>query len=55
MGKIGEGSSKNMYKGNMDKVKGGRMVGSRVGGGDRWGRRSGEGEMETTVLKQQYK
>ena len=31
-----EGSSRNMYKGHVDKAKGG--VGSRVGGGDGWGR-----------------
>ena len=38
-----------MYKGHMDKDKG---VGLRVGGRDRWGRRCGGGEMETTVLEQ---
>ena len=35
-GKIGEESLRNMYKGHMDKAKGGK-AGSRVGGGDRWG------------------
>ena len=35
MGGKGEGSSRNMYKGHMDKAKEG--VGSRVGGGDGWG------------------
>ena len=34
MGKVGEGPSRNMYKGHMDKAKG---VGSRVGSGDGWG------------------
>ena len=51
MGKEGEGSSRNMYKGPMDKAKGGKdgrwevVVGS-VG-------KSGGGKMETTVLGQQ--
>ena len=31
----GKGASRNMYKGNMGKAKGG--VGSKVGGGDGWG------------------
>ena len=30
-----------------------RGVGSKVGGGDGWGRGSGGGEMETTLLEQQ--
>ena len=42
--------SRNMYKGHMDKVKGG--VGSKVGGGDGWGRGEWWGKMETTVLEQ---
>ena len=29
MGKIGEGPSRNMYKGSMDKAKGGRLKGGR--------------------------
>ena len=39
MGKIGEGSSRNMYKGHMDKAKGGRIEGGRWGwlGGERRG------------------
>ena len=36
MGGKEEGSSRNMYKGHMDKAKEG--VGSRVGGRDIWGR-----------------
>ena len=53
MGKEGEGSSRNMYKGPMDKAKGGKdgrwevVVGS-VG-------KSGGGKMETTVLEPQLK
>ena len=49
MGKIGEGSSRNMYKGHMDKAKGGR---SRVGGGMEG---SGREKMETMVLEKQLK
>ena len=40
MGKIGEGSSRNMYKGHMDKAKGSRLEGGRWGwvgqGEGRW-------------------
>ena len=36
----------------MDKAKEG--VGSRVGGGDGWGGRKWQGEMETNVLEQQF-
>ena len=42
---------RNMNKGHMDKAKGG--LGSRVGGGDRWGGGNGGGEMETITLEQQ--
>ena len=34
MGKTGEGSSRNMYKGHMDKAKGGRIEGGRGDGGE---------------------
>ena len=47
MGKIGEGPSRNMYKGHMEKATGGRFEGG-VGGC------SGV-KMETTVLEQQLK
>ena len=41
---------RNMYKGHMDKTKGGRIKGGKwgwLGGGELWG------EMETIVLEQQ--
>ena len=38
---------RNMYKGHMDKAKGGRIQGGRWGP---LGRGGGAGEMETTVL-----
>ena len=41
---IGEGPSRNMYKGHMDKAKGGRFKGGAEGMVVR--------EMETTVLEQ---
>ena len=50
MGEKGEGSSRNMYKGHMDRDKGG--VGSKVRGGDGWNGGSGGRKMETTVLEQ---
>ena len=31
MGKIGEGPSRNMYKGHMDKAEGGKFEGGRLG------------------------
>ena len=37
MGEIGEGPSRNMYKGHMDKAKGSRCVGSKVRVKDGWG------------------
>ena len=40
------GASRDMYKGHMDKAKGGRIDG---GAGDGWG----GGKMETIVLEQQ--
>ena len=43
----GEGLSRNMYKGPMDKAKGWEVG---VGGA----RESGGGKMETTVLEQQF-
>ena len=43
----GERVFRNMYKGHLDKTKGG----SRVGSGDGWG----GGKIETTVLEQQLK
>ena len=49
MGEIGEGPSRNMSKGHMDKPKG---VGSRVGGREGWGGMVG-GKVKTTVLEQQ--
>ena len=49
MGEKGEGSSRNMYKGHMDKAKGG--LGLRVGGGDGCGVGKWQWEMETTVLE----
>ena len=50
MGKIVEGSSRNMYKGHMDKAKGGRIEGGRQG----W-EELGEwrGKSEATVLEKQ--
>ena len=48
----GEESSKNMYKGQMDKAM--RGLGSGVGGWDGWVRGVGGGGMETTILEQQY-
>ena len=45
--KEGEGSSRNMYKGLMDKAKGGEIL--RVGGRG-WGGESGGRKMGTTVL-----
>ena len=50
-GIIGEGPSRNMYKGHMDKAKWGRFEGRRWG----WVEQSGCGgvKMETTVLEQQ--
>ena len=48
-----EGSSRNMYKGHMDKAKGGVRL--RLGGEDGWDGGSGGGKMETTVLEQQVK
>ena len=36
MEKIGEGPSRNMYKGPMDKAKEGRFEGGRQGGMGRW-------------------
>ena len=50
MGERREGSSRTMYKGHIDKAKEG--VGLRVGGGDGWGKESGAGKMDTTVLEQ---
>ena len=47
---MGEGPSGNMYKGHMDKAKGGRIEGGRLG----WGGHGGV-KMETTVLEQQQK
>ena len=46
----GEGSSRNMCKGHMDKAKGGRFEGGRQG----WVGQGGHGGMktETTVLEQ---
>ena len=42
-----------MYKGHMDKAKGGRFEGGR---GDEWDRaRYGGVKMETTALEQQFK
>ena len=52
-GMIREGSSRNMYKGHMDKAKGGRIEGGRWRMGGVWG--VVVGEMETTLLEQQYK
>ena len=49
-GKKGEGSSRNMYKGTMDKPKG---LGFRVGGGYQWSSGEWWGEMGTIVLEQQ--
>ena len=50
MGKKGEGSSGNMYRGHMDKAKGGRIESGRWG----WlGVRSGGEKIETSVLEQQ--
>ena len=46
MEEMGEGSSRNMYKGHMDKAKG-------VGGRDGWDGGSHRGKIETTVLEQQ--
>ena len=46
MGAKREGSSRNMYKGPVDKAKGRKDEGWGVGG-------SGGGNMETTVLEQQ--
>ena len=40
---------RNMYKGHRDKTKGGRIKGGK------WGWLGWGGEMETTVLEQQYK
>ena len=51
MGRKGEGSSRNMYKGHMDKAKGGTDRGWEVGMAGVGG--SGGGEMETIVLEQQ--
>ena len=52
MGEIEEGSSRNMYKGHMDRAKAGRINGGRWG----WvGQGRGWGEMETTILVQQLK
>ena len=48
MEEMGEGSSRNMYKGHMDKAKG-------VGGRDGWDGGSHRRKIETTVLEQQYK
>ena len=50
-GKIGEGPSRNMFKGHMDKAKGGRFEGGRQG----WVGQGQHGgvKMETTVLEQQ--
>ena len=48
MEEMGEGSSRNMYKGHMDQAKG---VGGRAG----WDGGSPRGKIETTVLEQQYK
>ena len=48
-GKQGEGPSRNMHKGHMDKAKGGR----RVGGGDGWGGGHCGVKMEKTLLEQQ--
>ena len=48
MGKIVEGSSRNTYKGYMDKAKGGRIKGGRQGEW-RWG------NGETTILSKQLK
>ena len=50
MGKEREGSSRNMYKGPMDKAKGGKD--GREVGEDGVGERGGR-KMETTVLEQQ--
>ena len=49
---MGEWPSRNMYKGHMDKVKGGRFE---VGGGMGGEREHGGVKMEMTVLEQQFK
>ena len=51
MGGKGGRVFRNIYKGHMDKTKGG--VESGLGGGDGWGQGEWWGEMETTVLEQQ--
>ena len=48
MGEKGVGLSRNMYKGHMDKAKGGRFKGGK------WGWLWWE-KMETTVLEKQFK
>ena len=50
-GKEGKRSSRNMYKGPMDKMKGGKDGGWEVGVGGAG--ESGGGEVETTVSEQQ--
>ena len=53
MGRKGGRVVRNMYKGHMDKTRGGRIT---VRSGDGWGGGgSGWGKMETTVLEQQLK
>ena len=51
-GKAGEGSSRNMYKGPMDKAKGG---GLRMGGGGGWWRESGGGKWRQLYLNNNKK
>ena len=47
MEKIGEEPSRNMYKGHMDKAKGGSFKGGRLG----WSGECGGVKMETTVFE----
>ena len=50
MGKIGKGSSRNMYKGHMDKAKGGRIEDRKLGWVGQW-EHCGM-KIETSVLEQ---